>query len=491
MISYNLNIKRSLIAFFILLGSLSFAQVAMEKVLVEMGTATWNNGCANEVAMINQMKADGLNICVLNYHLNDPFANQSANQRASFYDIQTLPFPLVGGQEATIGDYSSYQSLYDASYNTPSSFTLSTSGHFSQDSLIIEYSIEKVADFANNEISAFLAISESGIPMQWFGQTIVDDVERAMSPDGNGVSLDFSSTTVINLNTKFTLNDTWSLDNMELVFFVQDIITKEILQCQSVSLTEFAPLPVHAFFQADDTLICGKEFIQFQNNSTGNVENSQWFTPGGTPSESTVFEPNIQYLQSGTFPVKLVVSNSISTDTLYVLEYIDVLELPNMSFNAFPDFCNDQESYELIEGNPLGGNYFGAYIDTGYFFPEEAGLGDHTIFYRYQEEETGCSDTISQIATVHFCTEISEQTQEFPFRIIRINREIIFIATENKHQHILQIEAYDIQGRSLVQKHFGLDENKSIKISNIPSGNLVVFRISTESKIYQLKYLLK
>jgi PKD repeat protein len=193
-----------------------------------------------------------------------------------------------------------------------------------------------------------------------------------------------------------------------LVAFVQNDTSKQVLQCHSVALTEFSPLPVHAFFQVEDTLICRKDLIAFENFSTGDVENTYWFFEGGTPETSTELQPEVRYNETGVFDVRLVVNNSISLDTTFIEDYIHVRELPNIGFSALPDFCHNDPPYQLTEGWPEEGNYFGLFVDTGYFHPEVAGPGSYLIYFAYQDEESMCSDTLSQSTFVQLCNGVDE-----------------------------------------------------------------------------------
>ena len=486
-----INYRKQLLGVFLLLVTIiGSSQVPMEKVLVEMGTATWNMDCSQEVQIIEQMKDNDLEIVVLNYHLNDNFANQFANQRASYYDMQGLPYPVVGGLEAIVDDYNSYLNLYNEAINTPSSFIITQSAVFSEDSLLINVEIEKVTEYFDHEMKVYIAVSETNIPYNWFANSDVDDVERAMAPDGNGLDLDFSESNTLTFNTKILFLENWNLQEMSLVVFIQDNENHKILQCVTQGITDFAPLPVHANFAVEDTLICGKEYIHFQNLSTGGIESSHWFLTGGSPNESTDFEPHIQYPQSGAFEVKLAVANSVSTDTLTIENFIHVKELPEMSFDAFPDFCHDEEGYFLIEGHPEGGQYLGDFVDIGYFYPEQAGVGSHEIRYTTLHEESNCRDTISQEAIVDYCEGLREihQAESFPLLIHKINNRIFLSQKSSSKEIIQKIQIINLNGSLLYDQVFDNYSEVSINFF-LPANNpILIFYVITTKGKYFLKY---
>ena len=481
-----------LIIILVLHQAFVYSQIPMEKVLVELGTATWSSACANEVQMINQMKDDDLQISIINYHLNDPFANQYANQRASFYNIQNLPFSVIGGKEVIIGDYTSYLSYYNESFNTSSSFSISSAGHFSEDTLILNLSIEKIANYESDTISLYLAITESNIEIEWQGLTEVNEVERIMSPNGNGEALDFSNSSILNFTKKILFSSDWNPQNMEMIAFIQNDTSKDILQCHAQSIPNFAPLPVHAIFKVEDTLACVNQTVSFQNLSTGDVESIQWLFNGGNPSSSTDYHPNIQYNEAGVYDVSLAVSNSISTDTLVISDYMYIQELPEISLSAFPEFCHNEVYYQLTEGSPFGGNYFGLFVDTGYFHPETAGLGDHPIFYALQDEETGCSDTLSQNAHVYFCELIKEQSlnkkNDFPFVISREINNLILTKKTNAPYVINSIQIFTLEGKVLINNDSPTQGVKKYQFY-LPSNNHpIIIRVLTPNEVFKSKY---
>jgi len=76
-----------------------------------------------------------------------------------------------------------------------------------------------------------------------------------------------------------------------------------------------------ANFNCSDTTFCTEtgECINFFDHSTGNPTSWQWSFPGGSPSSSTLQNPDsICYFTPGTYPVQLIVSNGTNYDTLTV-----------------------------------------------------------------------------------------------------------------------------------------------------------------------------
>lgn len=437
----------------------------MEKVLIEMGTATWNNACAGEVSILEELKDQGLDIAIINYHLNDPFANQFSNARASYYGMQSVPYSVVHGEYISSGDIQNYLDVYEESINQNSSFVISADGSFFGDTLFMDVMVQKVADYESDEIKLHVALIESNIAYEWLGHDRVDDVERSMSPDANGSDLDFSGSDTQTFNLEVVLEDDWNPAEMDLIAFIQNDTGKQVLQCHSLSLTEFSPLPVHAFFQAEDTIVCRKDLVSFENFSTGDVESYEWYFEGGIPETSTEEFPLVRYNEAGDFDVRLIVTNSISLDTTLKEDYIEVKELPSMGFAPLPEFCHDNPSYELTEGWPEEGHYFGLFVDTGYFHPEAAGPGEFAVYFTYQDEETMCSDTLSQPALVELCNSVNEMNESNSFHWFWSNNHLHIEFNQNSSNSSTQILIYNLQGQQIGNTMFS---DKDEIILNIP-----------------------
>jgi len=489
-------VKKHLIFIVLILGLhlpfTVYSQVEMEKVLIEMGTATWSNASALEVELINDMQEEGLNISIINYHLNDDYSNQSGNLRASYYNIQSLPFPVVGGKNVIAGSAYSYHQAYEESLNTPSSFTISSSGHFVEDTLFLDVFIDKTFAYESDSISLYIALTESDIQEMWYGQTDVDYVERVMLPNGNGRDLDFSENSLLQLHEKVLFPSVWNPGNMELLVFLQNDTSKKILQCHARDINDFAPLPVHAFFSASDTMICEGNTISFQNESTGNIDNLHWFFEGGTPAESTDLNPVVQYSVSGVYPVSLLVSNAVSTDTLTIQDFSHINEVPDITFDIFPEFCHDQEKYFLVEGHPYSGTYYGLFVDTGYFHPEAAGVGEHEVFYTCENETTHCADTVSQIAYVYICEGIDEERQEyqdFPYHITKENQSLVLSLKAENDLQITEVQLYNVNGQLLFKRDLSAEDSKDLTFSLNSYNSLYIIRVYTTKKAFIVKIL--
>lgn len=164
---------------------------------------------------------------------------------------------------------------------------------------------------------------------------------------------------------------------------------------------------VAAAFTADANEGCEELTVNFEDISAGNVIEWAWEFEGGDPATSNEQNPTVFYADPGSYDVTLTVSDGTNSDTYTSEDFITVFELPDVQFDQIPDQCINWPGYELTEGSPAGGEYSGPGVMDGYFYPEDAGLGTHTLMYTY-EDENGCENYAEQEVYVDGCVGIDE-----------------------------------------------------------------------------------
>ena len=101
-----------------------------------------------------------------------------------------------------------------------------------------------------------------------------------------------------------------------------------------------------AGFTVTDSDICQGTCLTFTDNSTGNPTSWHWSFGGGSPSSSTSQNPGqVCFYHTGTYTVKLIVSNSIGSDT--ITHIIKVYGIPVI--NAGVDQTIDNGSEVLLQ----------------------------------------------------------------------------------------------------------------------------------------------
>jgi PKD repeat protein len=106
--------------------------------------------------------------------------------------------------------------------------------------------------------------------------------------------------------------------------------------------------PIVADFVTLTPEICDGNSIYFMDRSLNDPDTWQWSFPGGTPSSSNLQNPTISYASPGSFPVTLIVSDSLDTDTITIPSYI-IVSLPGVG-----DSLSYAENFEAGLYPPTG-----------------------------------------------------------------------------------------------------------------------------------------
>ncbi|MES1220996.1 MAG: PKD domain-containing protein, partial [Bacteroidota bacterium] len=109
------------------------------------------------------------------------------------------------------------------------------------------------------------------------------------------------------------------------------IISLATIAFTFTSFTVCAQVPV-ANFTASPIVGCSPLFVTFQDLSSGNP--TSWVWDFGNGNTSTLQNPSSIYLTPGKYTVVLTVKNANGANTLTRSQYIEVYEIPTVSFTA-------------------------------------------------------------------------------------------------------------------------------------------------------------
>lgn len=214
-------------------------------VVLEMGTATSCGYCPYAAMGAEEMVEAGHDIAVIEYHSGDDYSNDAAYSRMSYYSVTGLPTAIFDGLDYYIGIQASGQSMYpdylqayNARKEVKTSLQMGMVGSQNGNDFNMEISLLRFASMANENLALHLVLTESNIPEEWQDEEYLHYVERLMIPNENGTSIDLVNNSTQTVNLDFTMDETWDMDSCELVAFVQDNDTKEILQGIKLDLNE-------------------------------------------------------------------------------------------------------------------------------------------------------------------------------------------------------------------------------------------------------------
>lgn len=240
--------------------------IQRDKVLVEIGTGAWCTYCPGAAMGADDLVLNGHQVAIIENHNGDPFATTDSNGRNSYYAITGYPTawfdglnPSVGGSH-TVSMYSNYLPKVNARLAVPSHFTIAATGTDSNYDYTLNVVLDKVEPDTNTNLRLHAVVTESHIQYSWQGQTHLEFVARHYVDGLAGTTINFGTGTQVTVPLAFTMNPAWLPGNCEMVIFLQNHSTKEVLQAVKYSFPELygAYAPSLTSIDFPDTYITGE-----------------------------------------------------------------------------------------------------------------------------------------------------------------------------------------------------------------------------------------
>ena len=146
-----------------------------------------------------------------------------------------------------------------------------------------------------------------------------------------------------------------------------------------------------AIYSASSTNVCAGSTVNFTDHSTGPVTQWYWSFDGGSPANSTIGSPSVEYSAPGTYSAMLVVSNDNGQDTLTTS--ITVNAIPTVSLIASPASVCSGSSTSL---SAIGATTYTWQPATGLSasnIPNPTATISSSITYTVNGTSNGCSNT--------------------------------------------------------------------------------------------------
>jgi hypothetical protein len=213
----------------------SYQTYQRSMVLLEDATGTWCTYCPGASMGIADLMSHGFAVAAISYHGGDSYQTPESRARINYYPAIT-GFPTVmfdgvlsyvGGTHST-SMYSNYLPLVQQRLDraTPVKVSLG-SATISSNVLTAQVGLESLSPVRNNNLVVHAVLTESKIQQAWQDQTELNEVERVMYADSTGTSVDLSDKAE-SLTVQMPVNPSWVQNNLQLVVFVQDKVTREI-----------------------------------------------------------------------------------------------------------------------------------------------------------------------------------------------------------------------------------------------------------------------
>jgi hypothetical protein len=231
-------------------------------VLVEIGTGTWCPYCPGAAMGADDLIANGYDVAVMENHNGDDYTNVYSDARNAYYGITGYPTAVfdgvtsfVGGS-ATVSMYSNYLPIVESRAGIRTAFDCNLYGSMTAPGeYTVLATINKLGPAMNSNVVLHIGLTESDILENWQGQEHLNFVTRLMMPDQFGTAVDVIGNDYIEVEQSFTIESSWMVDHCELVYFLQDNDTKEILQGGKVMVNDLIPVGIEEMLADDGVLI--------------------------------------------------------------------------------------------------------------------------------------------------------------------------------------------------------------------------------------------
>lgn len=299
------------------------AQVPRKYVVAEEFTGIDCSGCPTAAKVLDDLMEEKNKLIVVAYHENhysasNPiFNNPNGQKRLGYYKVTGLPTVQMDGSSTmpyppALNDF---EAKYDQRIATSSPVSIAlTLTPVSWKNYKADVTVTKQGNLPTGSLKLMLAVTERNIDYTWMTMNKLNYVERLMLPDANGTLLNIASGSQTNSFT-FSLDPKWQSDYCDLVVFVQNDATKEILQAEKAScaITQANDVAADLISGFDKGTSCPTAVtpsVRIRNSGTSNLTSAviKYSINGGTTNTYNWTGSLAPYTQATVTLPKMTVS---------------------------------------------------------------------------------------------------------------------------------------------------------------------------------------
>lgn len=226
----------------------SAQQIPKKLVLVEKWSGTWCYPCTGAARAMEQMDSENRQVALISYQIEkdetqkEKFETEEGISRAEYYGgVDSYPTTRFDGVSIYKGGsmygniYPAIFPIYDEALSKMTSFDLSVISLDRENitDFVSKVEVHKVASYDSDKLRLRFAIVEKMVPEMWNGMSELHYVQRDMYPDAAGTEVDFSKGDKQVVEIAGKIDSQWQEKELEIICFLQDDATKEVLQTVS------------------------------------------------------------------------------------------------------------------------------------------------------------------------------------------------------------------------------------------------------------------
>jgi len=216
-----------------------------DMVVVEIGTATWCSACPYAAEAADSIVKNGYNLAVIEHHTDDDYSSVATDNRTiDYYAMIGFPTAYFDGVDKQLGAgpyfYSNYYNHYYQRSIKKVGLGISIEKKSGENDYEAKVTITKLAPAFNKEVVVHFVVTESHIPELWQDEDELNYVTRLMLPNENGSPIDIINNDEITLDYLVEPQENWKIDDMEVVAFIQDNATHEILNATKMRYSDLS-----------------------------------------------------------------------------------------------------------------------------------------------------------------------------------------------------------------------------------------------------------
>lgn len=219
--------------------------VERAKVLLEIATGTWCFYCPGSAMGADDLYEGDFDVAVIEFHIGDTWENVYAGDRDAYYGVSGYPTAFFDGIVDVVGGsntesmFDTYFPVYQTRMGIPSLYDLEVDVIYNRGSysFTVDVMLEQLWTYSSTDMVLQLALTESHLPEVWYDLDEVNFVLREMYPDAAGTTVtlaDIGDTEEFNFEIE--VPDTYDIENCQLVVYLQDNDTKEVMNSDMVKL---------------------------------------------------------------------------------------------------------------------------------------------------------------------------------------------------------------------------------------------------------------